>query len=151
MARAINTQVKSKKNNINVNFDIKKYNGVDVRRVNNNRKALNSCLTKYVSKNAIVLYRRPYHSSRDISELFTAQTFRNVDSYYFQPIRNTIKHITAFVVDNEWCTIEYLNQKQPNGKFFNPPDEWYWLRDYLNEQIYKNHHSNSIPDVMSLG
>lgn len=151
MARAINTQVKNKKNNINVNFDIKKYNGVDVRRVNNNRKALNSYLTKYVSKNAIILYRRPYHSSRDISELFTAETFRNVDSYDFQPIRNTIKHITAFVVDSEYCTIEYLNQKQPNGKYFNPPDEWYWLRDFLNEQIYKNHYVKVKHHVLPLG
>ncbi|WP_461827362.1 rolling circle replication-associated protein [Dysgonomonas sp.] len=57
MARAINTQVRKKENKgkINVNFDIKKYNGVDVRHVNNNRKALNCYLTKYVSKNT-------YHS-----------------------------------------------------------------------------------------
>lgn len=143
MAKAIDNQIRSKKNQgkINVNFDITTYNGVDVRHVNNNRKALNSYLTKYVSKNDELFDRLPYHSSRDISELFTAETFRNVDSWDFQPIRKAIKHITAFVVDNEWCTIEYLNQKQPNGKFFNPPDEWYWLRDHLNEQIYKNHYA----------
>lgn len=56
-----------------------------------------------------------------------------MDSWDFQPIRKAIKHITDFVVDNEWYTIEYLNQKQPNGKYFNPPDEWYWLCDHLNE------------------
>ncbi len=79
MARAINTQIRSEKNKgkINVNFDIKKYNGVDVRHVNNNRKALNCYLTKYVSKNTISFFKLPYHSSHDISELFTAETFVN--------------------------------------------------------------------------
>lgn len=68
MAKAIDNQIRSKKNQgkINVNFDITTYNGVDVRHVNNNRKALNSYLTKYVSKNDELFDRLPYHSSRDI-------------------------------------------------------------------------------------
>ncbi|MFT4224335.1 rolling circle replication-associated protein [Dysgonomonas sp.] len=139
MAKAIETQID--KHNIDVNFDMLKYNGVDVRHVNNNKKALNCYLTKYVSKNTIIFYRLPYHSSHDISELFTAETFVNTDSSDFAPIKEALKHITTFVVDNEYCTIEYLCQKQENGKYFNPPDEWYWLRDFCNEQIYKNHYA----------
>lgn len=152
MARAINNQIKSKKNKgkINVNFDIRKYNGVDVRHVNNNRKALNIYLTKYVSKNAAVFNRLPYSSSHDISELFTAETFLHAECDDFSHIRKALKHIKTFVVDNEWATIEYLCQKQDNGKWFSPPDEWYWLRDHLNEQIYKNHHAKCKFDRLPL-
>ncbi|MBB4037080.1 hypothetical protein GGR21_002995 [Dysgonomonas hofstadii] len=152
MARAINNQIRKKENKgkINVNFDIQKYNGVDVRHVNNNRKALNCYLTKYVSKNTISFYKLPYHSSHDISELFTAETFVNENTNDFKPIKETLKHIKTFVVDNEWCTIEYLCQKQDNGKYFNPPDSWYWLRDFLNEQIYKNHYAKVKFDNMPL-
>lgn len=152
MARAINTQVRKKENKgkINVYFDIKKYNGVDVRHVNNNRKALNCYLTKYVSKNTISFFKLPYHCSHDISELFTAETFVNENTNDFKPIKEALKHIKTFVVDSEWCTIEYLCQKQDNGKFFNPPDSWYWLRDFLNEQIYKNHYAKVKFDKMPL-
>lgn len=152
MARAINTQIRKKENKgkIKVNFDIKKYNGVDVRHVNGNRKALNCYLTKYVSKNDIAFFKLPYHSSHDISELFTAETFTHENCCDFRPIKEALKHIKTFVVDNEWCTIEYLCQKQDNGKFFNPPDSWYWLRDFLNEQIYKNHYAKMQFDKMPL-
>lgn len=68
MAKSIAYQIKRYK--LDVSFDIEKYNGVDVKHVNNNKKALNGYLTKYVSKNDIVHYKIPYHSSRDISELF---------------------------------------------------------------------------------
>jgi hypothetical protein len=148
MAKAIDYEVK--KHKLSVNFDITKYNGVDVKHVNNNRKALNSYLTKYVSKNDIVHYKIPYHSSRDISELFTAETFRDSDSSDFQHIKQTLEHIQTFVVDNEYCTIEYLCQKQENDKFFNPPDSWYWFRDFCNEQIYKNHHGKVKLKVLPL-
>lgn len=149
MAKAIETQID--KHNIDANFDMLKYNGVDVRHVNNNKKALNCYLTKYVSKNTIIFYRLPYHSSHDISELFTTETFVNTDSSDFAPIKEALKHITTFVVDNEYCTIEYLCQKQENGKFLNPPDEWYWLRDFCNEQIYKNHYAKVKFKNMPLG
>ena len=153
MARAINTQVRSDKNKgkIKVNFDIRTYNGVDVRRVNGSRKALNCYLTKYVSKNSIVFHRLPYHSSHDISELFTAETFVNENANDFKPIKEALKHIKTFVVENEWCTIEYLCQKQNNGKWFNPPDEWYWLRDFLNEEIYRNHYAKCKFDNLPMG
>lgn len=142
MAVAIETQIK--KQGIEVNYCMEKYNGVDVRHVNNNRKALNMYLTKYVSKNSVVFFRLPYHSSRDISELFTCETFPHVNSADFQPIRNTLMHIQTFVVDNEYCTIEYLCQDQGDGKYFNPPDEWYWLLHFVNEQIYIQHHRSKI-------
>lgn len=148
MATAIQTQVDE--NRIDVNFDVSKYNGVDVRHVNNNRKALNSYLTKYVSKNSAIFHRLPYHSSRDISELFTTESFTHENCSDFRPIKEALKHITTFVVDNEYCTIEYLCQKQENGKYFNPPDEWYWLRDFCNEQIYKNHYAKAQFKILPL-
>lgn len=151
MSKAIETQVDELyKEGIYINYDATKYNGVDVRHVNNNKKALNCYLTKYVSKNMAAFHRLPYHSSRDISELFTAETFTSVYDSDFRYIREALKHITTFVVDNEYCTIEYLCQKQDNGKYFNPPDEWYWLRDFCNEQIYKNHYAKVKFDIMPL-
>lgn len=153
MARAINTQINGKRNKgkIDIYFDMKKYNGVDVRHVNNNKKALNCYLTKYISKNATAFSRLPYHCSRDISELFTAETFTSVGCSDFRYIRETLRHIQTFVVDNEYCTIEYLCQKQANGKYFNPPDEWYWLRDFCNQQIYQNHHAKTRLNILPLG
>lgn len=149
MSKAIETQVDE--NHLDVNFNALTYNGVDVRHVNNNRKALNSYLTKYVSKNTAAFHRLAYHSSRDISELFTAETFPHVNCPDFAPIKETLRHIQTFVIDNDWCTVEYLCQKQVNGKYFNPPDEWYWLRDHLNEQIYKNHYAKMKFDKLPLG
>ena len=154
MAKAIDNQIKKKNiqtegieytdkygnKKLSLKFDVKRYNGVDVKRCNNNKKALNQYLTKYVSKNEIQFFRLPYHSSRDISQLFTAETFRSEYCSEFSHIRNVLSHITTYVVDNEYGSVEYLCQKQENGKFFNPPDEWYWLRDLFNEYIYTNYH-----------
>lgn len=52
MAKAIDNQFRNEKNqcNINVNFDITKCNGIDVRHINNNCKALNCYLTKMYLK-----------------------------------------------------------------------------------------------------
>ncbi len=139
MAKAIETQVN--KHSIDVQFDVEKYNGVDVKPVTKNRKALNIYLTKYVSKNSLALHRRPFHCSRDISELFTAETFPHHHCNDFKHIADVLKKIVTTVVDGEFASVEYLATKQPNGKIFNPPDSWYWLRDFFNELIYENHHS----------
>ncbi|NDW09063.1 hypothetical protein [Dysgonomonas sp. 520] len=163
-AKAIETQIKKQglklggleyinkkgEKSLTKEFDVNKYNGVDIRHVNNNKKALNSYLTKYVSKNESVFYRSCWRCSHDISELFTAETFKNMDDPEFQYILKTINHIKTFVVDGEWATVEYFQQKQDNGKYFSPPDEWYWFRDYWNEQIYKMHHSPLKFDCISL-
>ena len=138
MAKAIENQIK--KMNLDVNFDVAKYNGVDVKNVNNNRKALNQYLTKYISKNEIVFYRLPYHSSRDISELFTAESFRSFRDADFSYILNQLQHVTTLIVDNEYASIEFLTVKQENGKYFNPPDCWYYFLHFWNEQIYDIHH-----------
>lgn len=148
MAKSIAYQIKRYK--LDVSFDIEKYNGVDVKHVNNNKKALNGYLTKYVSKNDIVHYKIPYHSSRDISELFTAESFTSIYDADFKFIADILKQIETFVIDNEYCTIEYLNQKQSNGKYFNPPDKWYYFRDMCNEMIYQNHHSKNKLKVIPL-
>lgn len=148
MSKAINNQVKN--SNEVSNFDMLSYNGVDVKRVNNNRKALNCYLTKYISKNNIFFYRLPYHSSRDISELFTAETFTSIKDPDYKSILSVLMHINTFVIDNEYCSVEYLNVVQDNGKYFNPPDSWYWLRDHINELIYKNHYSKYKLNVLPI-
>jgi hypothetical protein len=119
-------------------FDVNKYNGVDVKLVGGNKKALNQYITKYISKNEIQFFRLPYHSSRDISQLFTCETFRSVDCSEFSPVAKILRHLVTYVVDSDFATCEYFCQKQANGKYFNPPDDWYWFRDYCNELMYKN-------------
>lgn len=148
MAKAIENVIKRYK--LPIKFDTVKYNGVDVKRCENNKKRLCQYLTKYISKNNIAFFRLPYHSSRDISELFTAETFSSEKSKEFQYIKNALEHITTYVVDNEYFTIEYLSQKQDNGKFFNPPDAWYWFLNHVNEQIYNNFHAVTQFDKLPL-
>lgn len=138
MSKCIENTIRKSKRHIN--FIASKYNGVDIKRCENNKKRLRQYLTKYISKNTISFYRLPYHSSRDISQLFTAQSFVNEFSKDFQHIAAALKHIQTVVVENEYCTIEYLSVMQPNGKFFNPPNDWFRLLNYMNEHIYKNFH-----------
>lgn len=157
MAKAIETQIKKhniqtagivyldKKGRLQLSeeFDAKKYNGVDVKRCDNNKKRLNQYLTKYVSKNKALFETYAWHCSRDISELFTAQSFTSVHDPAFSHIRKALPHIKTLVVDNEFCTIEYLCQLQDNGKYFNPPDSWYSDINELNQEIYNNFHSST--------
>ena len=65
--------------------------------------------------------------------------------------KRDLKHVVTTVVDNEYATVEYLNVVQPNGKYFVPPDKWYWFLNFVNEQIYKNCHSNVKFNVLPLG
>lgn len=56
----------------NLNFDKKKYNGVDIKRVDNNIKAVSCYLSKYVSKSSATFERLAFHCSRAVSALFTS-------------------------------------------------------------------------------
>jgi len=155
MAKAIETQIKKHniitegieyvdnkgRSRVSDKFDVNKYNGVDVKRCDNNKKRLNQYLTKYVSKNKVEFNHLAWHCSRDISELFTAETFRSANDPTFQIFKEQIDKIQTYVIDTEYCTIEYLCQKQPDGTFFNPPESWYWLMNHVNQQIFNNHHS----------
>lgn len=122
-------------------FDIKKYNGVDVKRCDNNKKKLNQYLTKYVSKNNDTFDILPYHCSRDISELFVSESFKSRFCTDYTHISKTLYHVSTLVVDNDYCSIEFFNQKQDNGKYFNTPDSWFWLLHKINNMVYDNHHS----------
>lgn len=148
-AKAIRHEIK--KDKLQVNFDFDKYNGVDIKRVDNNKRALASYLTKYISKNTIEHEKIPFHCSRDVSQLFTAETFSNENCADFRFIKRDLKHVVTTVVDNEYATVEYLNVVQPNGKYFVPPDKWYWFLNYVNEQIYNNCHSKLKFNVLPLG
>lgn len=153
MARTIKNIIE--KNNIDVAFDYKRYNGVDVKRCDNNRKRLSQYLTKYISKNDIVFFRLPYHSSRDISQLFTAEIFKSFNDPNFKFIKDNLKHIQTLVIDNEYATVEYLSVeylsvKQSNGKYFTPPNCWYWLLNKINDLIFYNYHSSIDLDKLPL-
>jgi hypothetical protein len=64
MAKALKTEKKIVNDVLNdVNTEV--YNGVDVKKVGNNKKSLIGYLIKYVAKNNIEFYRHPWHCSRD--------------------------------------------------------------------------------------
>lgn len=76
-AKAILT-ARSKNREYHINFDAKKYNGVDVRRVYS-QKNIKNYITKYVTKNNTEMENRVWHCSREISALFTSyRTFTDL-------------------------------------------------------------------------
>lgn len=75
-------------NGVEVLRDIitEKYNGVDVKKVDKNRRSLIGYLTKYITKNEIEFTHLPLHCSRDVSRLFTTINFEreDMDKYFDQ-------------------------------------------------------------------
>lgn len=157
MASAIQTEV-NKQNITWGNSSRDKYNGVDVdsvqkpkrrqgesrqehrlrlnkRHYNNKRniyKWLIHYMTKYVTKNDIEFERLAYHSSRDISQLFTGKVIND-------------NHLDRFVMhlsDNAEDYIVYDNEKVEVMFFrFHPDDALYELLDKTNEFLYYKFHN----------
>lgn len=71
MSVAIDNELR-KNHQENVNFDKLKYNGVDLKRCDNNIKKLSCYLTKYVSKSNVTFSRLAWHCSRAVSNLVTS-------------------------------------------------------------------------------
>lgn len=67
-------------------IDLEKYNGVDVKKVGQNKNCLISYLAKYVTKNEVEFYSLPWHCSRDVSRLFTSINYdeEEQDKYWDQ-------------------------------------------------------------------
>lgn len=127
MAAAIATQ--KKKGIVQLkSVDTEKYNGVDVKKVGNDRKALINYLAKYITKNEIEFYRLPWHCSRDISRLFTSINFENEESeQYFNQIPRDPKHYTE---------VKYTKYFNVAGFKFLPNNEVFTDLDGVNELIY---------------
>jgi hypothetical protein len=130
MAKALKTE-KKKGNEALLSVDTEKYNGVDVKKVDNNRKALILYLAKYISKNDIEFYRLPWHCSRDISRLFTSENFK------IEEFNQCAKHLPR---GEEYFDENYnyydAEHHETLGFKFNPTDENFKSIDKVNEKIY---------------
>ena len=161
MAIAINTSVKSGLLSWG-SSSVETYNGVDVdspqfpkKRKTENREEfrrrklaskkmsiskamqwISKYMIKYVTKNDIEFPRLAYHSSRDISRLFTSKVIND------NHIDNFAQHLpddsdSYFIFENE--TIECLSFR------FNANDDLYKLIDSVNNDIFYMYHNNIKP------
>jgi hypothetical protein len=109
-------------------IDTDKYNGVDVKKVDKNRKSLIGYLTKYITKNEIEFTHLPWHCSRDVSSLFTAINFEQPDlDRYCDPLPNIEEKYNIHLSENFRIA----------GFKFRPNDNIYSDLDGVNEIIYK--------------
>lgn len=106
-----------------------KYNGIDVKKVDKNRKSLIGYLTKYITKNNIEFTHLPWHCSRDVSRLFTTINFERPErDKYFDQIPESPGKYKIHITDN---------YKVAGFKFI-PSDNIYSDLDGINEYIYTN-------------
>lgn len=90
----------------NVNYNRKKYNGLDVKRCDSNLKALSAYLTKYISKGETRFSHLAWHCSRLVSALFTAYNTPYYDEFgYIFSSRLKIEH----VYENDFAAILYFD------------------------------------------
>ncbi len=109
--------------------DTEKYNGIDVKKVGNNKKGLISYLAKYISKNDIAFYRLPWHCSRDVSRLFTSSNYNeeNVDECFNQLEQDQSMYEIFY---RPFCVTWAMKYK--------PTEKVYSDLDGVNEIIYKS-------------
>jgi hypothetical protein len=106
---------------------IEKYNGVDVKKVDKNRKSLIGYLTKYITKNEIEFTHLPWHCSRDVSRLFTKVNFDTAErDKYFDQIPDSVEKYNVFITDNYKVA----------GFKFRPSDNIFSELDSVNELLY---------------
>lgn len=94
---------------LQVKLEKGKYNGVDCKPVQGNRKQLIAYITKYVMKSNAVFSRLAWHCSRIVSNLFTtydAKEWGEIDSIFRNGIR--IKK----VIKGEYMEMIYYEQEQ---------------------------------------
>ena len=120
---------KSKNIEVLKEINIKKYNGVDVRKVDRDRKSLIGYLTKYITKNEIEFNHYTWHCSRDISRLFTTINFDRTEiDKYFDQIPESAEKYNVHITDNHKVA----------GFKFRPKEEIYLELDAINEIIYNS-------------
>lgn len=123
------TSEKEKGNEVLKDVNTSKYNGVDVKKVGNNKKSLIGYLTKYITKNDIEFTHLPWHCSRDVSKLFTTINFTHEDrDSYFDQIPDHVDNYNVHLTDN----------LKVAGFKFRPNDEIFSEIDGINEYIYKH-------------
>jgi hypothetical protein len=118
---------KAKGNESLKEIDTAKYNGVDVKKVDQNRKSLIGYLTKYITKNDIEFTHLPWHCSRDVSRLFTTINFE----------RNDLDRYCEALPDiEEKYNIHLSADFRIAGFKFRPVDILYSELDGINEFLY---------------
>jgi hypothetical protein len=119
-----------KKNGIEELKEIKtkKYNGVDVKKIEEDRKSLFGYLTKYITKNEIEFTHLPWHCSRDISRLFTTENFEKQErDKYFDQIPDSADKYNIHITDNYKVA----------GFKFKPNEKIFENIDIVNEIVYR--------------
>ena len=110
-------------------INTEKYNGVDVKKVDKNRKSLIGYLTKYITKNEIKFTHFPWHCSRDVSRLFTTINFDSSErDKYFDQIPDKLENYNIHITDNYKVA----------GFKFRPNEDIYFDLDQVNELIYNS-------------
>lgn len=161
MATAINTSVLQEKLSWKQS-SMRLYNGVDVDSINHPkqrqgetreqyRRRLHEIrkhsikerinfaikyMTKYMTKGDDVFYHLPFHSSRDISQLFTSMilTDKDFDNY------------CQYLSDDEEDYVIYFNEKYTIYAFKKiQPDKLYRMLDRLNNILFEMYHNKSSP------
>jgi len=110
-------------------INTQKYNGVDVKKVDRERKSLIGYLTKYITKNEIKFTHYAWHCSRDVSRLFTTINFdRTERDKYFNQIPDGSENYNIHITDNHKVA----------GFKFKPMDDIFYDLDIINELIYNS-------------
>lgn len=110
-------------------INTEKYNGVDVKKLDKNKKSLIGYLTKYITKNEIEFTHLPWHCSRDVSRLFTTINFESPDrDKYFEQIPDHVENYNVHVTDNYKVA----------GFKFRPDENLFDELDGTNEIIYNS-------------
>lgn len=140
MAKALKTEKKNGNDALKeANTEV--YNGVDVRRVGDNRKSLLGYLIKYVAKNNIEFYRLPWHCSRDISRLFTSINFDEPDDKKYFDKLPRIEDESK--IEDKYRIIKTDNYNCAGFKFI--PDEGLYVElDSVNETIYNEYNEQKL-------
>lgn len=111
---------------------IDKYNGVDVKKVTNNRGGLNAYLTKYISKSEEHIYKRaPWRCSQSVSALFTSV---QIDEETSDKLAREFARLPLKKYENDFAEIYFFNVKN-GGKWYNIPDRFRTSIQELNNEI----------------
>jgi hypothetical protein len=137
MAKALRTKQKAG-NEVLKQVNTEVYNGVDVKKVGNNRKSLIGYLIKYVAKNNIEFYRYPWHCSRDISLLNTSTNFNEPDDKKYFDKLPRIENISKI---EDLYRVKKTEKYNVAGFNFIPDEELYEEIDYVNEVMYNEYHN----------
>jgi hypothetical protein len=117
------------------------YNGVDVERVQGDRKKIIAYITKYVTKEKSEHNRRPWACSREVSALFTARTVEPDD------VHNVIddmsdKGVQPTVYSNEYSDVLYINvpiesrESREKSYYILPENKYYRFIREVNQYVF---------------